>query len=173
MKLYLLDANVLITAHNTYYPTNRIPEFWAWVHHHATAGRLKMPKVIFDEVKGGTGNADKDLLFAWIQKADIKKSLVLNETADQALLAKVLADGYSQGGAPLNDVEIDTIGKDPLLIAHGLMAPERVVVSDEVSAPSKKRANRKVPDICAMFNAPCCNAFGLVRGLDFKTSWTE
>jgi len=26
--LYLLDANVVITAHNTYYGLDAVPEFW-------------------------------------------------------------------------------------------------------------------------------------------------
>lgn len=29
--LYLLDANVLITANRTYYPLERVPEYWAWL----------------------------------------------------------------------------------------------------------------------------------------------
>ena len=29
--LYLLDANVLITAHNLYYPIDAVPEFWGSV----------------------------------------------------------------------------------------------------------------------------------------------
>jgi hypothetical protein len=31
--LYLLDANVLITAHNTYYAIDQVPEFWEWIAH--------------------------------------------------------------------------------------------------------------------------------------------
>ena len=29
--LYLLDANVLITANRDYYSVKRVPEFWAWL----------------------------------------------------------------------------------------------------------------------------------------------
>nr|WP_234706678.1 DUF4411 family protein [Ensifer aridi] len=28
VTVYLLDANVLITAKNQYYPIHRVPEFW-------------------------------------------------------------------------------------------------------------------------------------------------
>ena len=34
--LFLLDASVLITANNTYYPIERVPEFWEWLAHQAT-----------------------------------------------------------------------------------------------------------------------------------------
>ena len=31
--LYLLDASVLITAYNSYYPIDRVPEYWEWLVH--------------------------------------------------------------------------------------------------------------------------------------------
>ena len=39
--LYLLDANILITAHNTYYPIDRVPEFWSLLQHQGAAGFVK------------------------------------------------------------------------------------------------------------------------------------
>ncbi|MBI3208790.1 MAG: DUF4411 family protein [Candidatus Solibacter usitatus] len=36
--LYLLDANILITAHKSYYPLDQVPEFWSWLKHQAEAG---------------------------------------------------------------------------------------------------------------------------------------
>jgi hypothetical protein len=50
MTLYLLDANVLIQAHEDYYPVDRIPRFWAWLLEMAAQNIIKMPRVIFDEV---------------------------------------------------------------------------------------------------------------------------
>ena len=49
--LYLLDANVLITAHRDYYAVARVPEFWHWLQHQAAAGRVKVPAEILEEVK--------------------------------------------------------------------------------------------------------------------------
>ncbi|VFN04490.1 MAG: protein of unknown function (DUF4411), partial [Candidatus Kentron sp. G] len=41
--LYLLDANVPITANNTYYAIDQVPEFWEWLQYQGTNGRIKMP----------------------------------------------------------------------------------------------------------------------------------
>ena len=41
--LYLLDANVIITAHNTYYPIDRVPEFWEWLQHRGQSDQVKIP----------------------------------------------------------------------------------------------------------------------------------
>lgn len=43
MTLYLPDANVLIRAHEDYYPIDRIPPFWDWLLEQALQSRLKMP----------------------------------------------------------------------------------------------------------------------------------
>ena len=50
--LYLLDANVLITANSTYYAIDQVPEFWSWLHHQGTLGLVKLPREIMEEVKG-------------------------------------------------------------------------------------------------------------------------
>jgi hypothetical protein len=44
--LYLLDANVLITANNTYYPIDQVPEFWSWLQYQAASGYVKVPLVV-------------------------------------------------------------------------------------------------------------------------------
>jgi hypothetical protein len=41
--LFLFDANVLITASNTYYPIDLIPEFWSWVEHQGKIENIKIP----------------------------------------------------------------------------------------------------------------------------------
>jgi hypothetical protein len=41
--LYLIDANVIIDAKDTYYALDQVPEFWSWVVNQAERGILKMP----------------------------------------------------------------------------------------------------------------------------------
>jgi hypothetical protein len=72
----------------------------------------------------------------------------------------------------LNETEVEKIGRDPFLVAYGLVAPEsRCVVTAEVSAPSKTRANVKVPDACDKMGVKWCGPFVLYRRLKFTTSW--
>jgi hypothetical protein len=65
--LYLLDANVLITAHNQYYPVEGVPQFWIWLAQMGNAGLVKMPLENYEEVKDGGDDQVKDLLFAWVK----------------------------------------------------------------------------------------------------------
>lgn len=157
MTLYLLDANVVITAHETYYPVHRIPRYWEWLLEQATAGVIKMPHRIFEEVRPEPGP-----LADWLKRPDVKEAFILREQT--VGVRDVLVTGYAPD---LDDVEIETIGKDPFLIAAARAAPDRVVVTKEVSKPSKTRANRKVPDVCKDLGIVAINDFRLYSVLKF------
>lgn len=159
---YLLDANALITAHNGWFALDRVPEFWLWLLHHAEAGRIKMPTETYGEVEAGN-----DDLAAWMKVAEHKRALRLTEEADLDKVQQVLAK-YGDG---LTEDELITIGQDPFLVAAVLGHADRVVVTGEVSASSKKRAKRKVPDICNDLGVPWRSPVELIRELDFSTGW--
>jgi hypothetical protein len=168
--LHLLDANVLITAHSLYYPIDTVPEFWAWLVHKGQSGDLKMPLENYEEVKDGSTDAERDLLFGWIKEEGVKAALLLDEQVDQALVARVINEGYAPD---LTDDEVLQLGRDPFLIAYGLASPaNRCVVTTEVSAPSKRRQNRKIPDVCATMGVLCSNTFVMMKALGFRTGWT-
>lgn len=163
--LHLFDANVLITASNTYYPLDGVPEFWEWVDHQATNGRIKLPVEILDEILAG-GKRD-DPLLGWMTGR--KDLLRLKEKVEPSLVNKVVTEGYA---SDLTDEELIEIGQDPFLIAYALAKPaERCVVTVEVSSPRKKRQNRKIPDVCNHFGVSCRNPFLAYRELGFSTAW--
>src|SRR5579862_3928732 len=110
--LYLLDANVLITASNSYYPIDQVPEFWEWLQHQAASGFVKIPLEIMEEIKAG--RRDNDPLLDWLQLDENADALQFEETVDAALVQQVLAAGYA---SDLTDDEIEKVGRDPFLIA--------------------------------------------------------
>jgi hypothetical protein len=166
--LYLLDANVLITANNAYYAIDQVPEFWEWIAHQGANGRVKMPLEIIDEIK--EGRKERDLLIEWIQDDGNHGALLLNEDVDPVLVAHVVNNGYA---SDLTDDEIEQLGQDPFLVAYAMAGEQRCVVTTEVSKPSKKRQNRKLPDVCTSLDVQWCNTFDLTRALAFRTSWKQ
>ncbi len=159
--LHLLDANVLITANRLYYPLERVPEFWDWLVHQAAAGNVKMPLEMIEEIS--------DELAEWIADRDHRNALLLAEDADVALVQRVIDQGYAPD---LDDKEVEIVGRDPFLIAAALHDPtSRSVVTVEVSKPGRQRANRHVPDVCNSLGVRWTDSFGLIRALDFSTSW--
>jgi Domain of unknown function (DUF4411) len=162
MTLYLLDANVMIQAHEDYYPVDRIPQFWAWLLQMAARNIIKVPRVIFDEVTPPPGP-----LADWVKQKEVRELMVLSEPIVRARVTHVLVHGYAPD---LTDVEIEKIAKDPFLVAAAMAAPDRIVVTREVSKPRRQRANRKVPDICNVFGVPVITDFQLYRVLKFSIS---
>jgi hypothetical protein len=163
--LYLLDANGLITAQNQYYSLEQVPEFWDWLRHQGEQDVVKMPLEIIDEVRGGN---EDDPLHMWIRDEANLAALQLDEAADPALVQRVVNEGYAPD---LTDDELATIGRDPFLVAYAMAHPDRCVVTTEVSASSKIRANRRLPDVCTTFGILSINTFRMTKALGFTTGW--
>jgi len=134
--LYLLDANILITAHNTYYDIARVPEFWEWLQHQGTSGRVKIPMEIFEEVL--EGRKEDDELLDWVKNDINRAALLLEEVVRPELVRHAVSKGYSDD---LTDDEIEKLGRDPFLLAYGLADGERCIVTTEISKPSRQRHN--------------------------------
>ena len=165
--LYLFDANVLITASNMYYPIDQVPEYWSWVRYQGKLGNVKIPDEIYEELLMGRKNDDS--LLDWIKDKESQDALRLDEAVDIPTVRLVISGGYAPD---LSDTEIEVIGRDPFLIAYGLVSKShRCIVTVEVSSPAKKRQNRKVPDVCKHFAVECCNPFQANRALGFHTGW--
>ena len=163
--LYLSDANILIDANMYYYPIDRVPEFWDWLAAMGRQGIVKVPLEIFEEVVRPR-TEEPDAVVGWL--LEHQDELLLDEEPARELVARVTEEGYARD---LSDVEQLKIGRDPFLIAYALAGDDnRCVVSNEVSSPNKKRANRKIPDVCDGVGVRCINIFALIRELNFRTA---
>lgn len=167
--LYLLDASVLITANNSYYPIDRVPEYWTWLQHMGEEGHVKIPLENFEEIKDGPTDEDKDLLFAWLQDEVNRKAILLDEEVAIELVQQTVNVGYAPD---LTDDEIEQIGRDAFLVAYAMINPgDRYVVTAEVSKSTKTRHKRHLPDVCKTMRVNCCDPFAMNRILSFRTNW--
>lgn len=163
--LYLVDANIPIDANMYYYPLARVPQFWDWLAAMGRQGIIKIPREIFEEVALPRPE-DPDAVIGWM--LEHQADLLLDEEPTPGLVARVVEEGYAND---LTDIELGKIGRDPFLIAYALAdTANRRVVSNEASRPTQRRANRKVPDVCAALGVRCLNIFSLIRELDFRTT---
>ena len=153
--LYLLDANVLITASNQYYPINRFPEYWEWILYQGQAGRIKIPWKIMNEILAG--QTKKDKLKEWLRENQNKHTLLLDEEVDERAVRETVSNGYAD---KLASEQIASLGRDPFLIAYCLAdRGHRRIVATEVSKPGKQPHNRHIPDACKLLNVGCYNPF--------------
>ena len=164
--LYLLDANVLIDANRDYYPVTRFPEFWDWLAEMGKLGFVKVPMEIYEEVVPSTP-MQRDPLVDWL-KAN-RDAIVLDEQVNPEIVAYVVEQGYAND---LTDEETEEIGRDPFLIAYALTdTSDRTIVTTEKSRPSRRRANRHIPDVSQGLGVTCIDTFHLIEHLDFRTDW--
>ncbi len=161
--MYLIDANVLIRADADFYALDRIPQFWDWVTEQGNHGTIKIPREIYDEVVG-----HDDPLANWLKEDEHKDALLLDEEADPDLVQQVLIDGYMANDPRFDDAQIQKIGRDAFLVAYAVADATRVIVTREVSAPSKELGNRKVPDVCDDCGIEWTTDYELYRLLDFR-----
>lgn len=175
--LYLLDANVLIDAKNKYYPIKRVPEYWEWLLYKAEKGNIKIPFEIYQELSDPDKKfQEKDDLAQWLETEANKALLLLEEDIDSEALNCVLEeytwDSKTKAyGEKLSEDELDVIENDAILVSYAHMKENRCVVTLEMPRPSKKRHNKKIPDICNGLNIAWCDPFKLNRELNFSTNW--
>lgn len=162
--MFLLDANVLMEAHGTFYPVDRIPQFWDWLQEQGEAGLIKMPFEIYSEFDGKYG-----LHVDWLKSADVREALLLDEQADPSLFQDALDIGYQGQDPAFDDVQHTKYGKDPFLLAYALADIEnRTVVTREVSKRSQRLGNTKLPDACDDCGVRWINDFALYTALNFN-----
>jgi hypothetical protein len=168
--LYLLDANTLIDAKRDYFQFERVPEFWEWIAYQGENGCIKVPIEVYEEfVEAKKPDGSRDDLAEWAASCKVRDAMLLKEDADPCLVQKIVYQGYAQD---LSDDEIYKLGRDPFLVSYAYASrAERIIVSTEVSKPSKVRANRKIPDVCRDLGVRCINNFELLSELDFRTDW--
>ena len=127
--VYLLDADSLIRAANTFYRLKRVGPFWDWLQEQGSLGNVKIPIEQYEEVT--VGNKDDELV-KWLKKPDVKEALLLDEEADPVTVAKVTLDGYGN----LDDKGVEEVGRDPFLISYGYEDPQnRTAKAVERTAP--------------------------------------
>jgi len=158
VDVHLLDSNVFIFSKRDYYPIDRVPEYWGWLVYKFESGDLKMPRQVFKEICG-----HEDELKDWAHENE--DALILDNKEFDRVVGAVL-ERYGQ----VTTSDLEYIGADPFLIAAGMVTGS-TVVSKEVSSPSKKGRNRKVPDICRELGVRCINDHEMIRELDFRTNW--
>jgi hypothetical protein len=159
--MYLLDADVMITAKNRYYGFDIVPTFWEWLASQHTKGRLFIPQKIADEVLGAG-----DDLSDWVRQQPPSFRLQV-ESNDQQHLQTVAswaaADSSTYAAAA---VATFLNAGDYYLVSLGLSRGFTVVTNELPDPNSKKRI--KIPDACRALGVPCMSPFAMLRAEGFK-----
>lgn len=158
--MYLLDANVFITAARQHFSFDLAPGYWTWLVEQHAAGRLASVAAVRDELLGG-----QDALSIWTES--LPSSFWLHESTQTVAAMRSLA-AWASATHRFTPAAITEFldSADLRLIAEG-HAGRHTVVTHEVSSPGSRR-RVLIPDACAELKVPCTNPWQLHRALGLR-----
>lgn len=153
--MYLLDANVFITAKNTHYGLDFVPAFWDWVSVAHAAGRVTSVRAVRDELEAG-----HDELAVWAK--DQPATLFMPpDTAALSSMQLVARWATSQSGYQSAATATFLSTADFILVAKAHSA-KMTLVTHERPAPTSRKAI-KIPDACNAHNIQWLTPFEMLR----------
>lgn len=155
--LRLLDANVFITAKNTYYGLDLVPAFWSWLEPQARVGTLASTDLVYDELKDGG-----DDLADWVREREDLIFHVKSDPPPVAVHVNSIATWARSQNYKTHAIADFLSGADPFLIGAAAYLG-CVVVTQEV--PSASRRKIKIPNVCRFLSVPHENTFDMMRQL--------
>ncbi len=150
--MYLLDANVFITAKNLHYGFDFVPAFWDWLDLAHKNDRVISVEKVGEELKAG-----QDELATW---AAGRPSFFMEP--DASVVASLQATTQWASGAGYAQAAVATFlqSGDYYLVAQA-HAKRLTVVTHEVAGNSTKRI--KIPDACKALGIACVSPYQMLR----------
>lgn len=158
-KRYLLDANVFIQAHQTYYGFDLCPGFWQ-----ALSRRNEVKRVFsIDKIKAEL-LALSDPLSDWVKNT--APATLFKATADKAV-TDAFRDmvNWVQNESqftPEAKAEFASVA-DGWLVAYAKANGLIVVTHEEYAPDARKKV--PIPNVCIEFDVEYCNTFEMLRAL--------
>jgi hypothetical protein len=158
-KRYLLDANVFIQAHKTYFGFDICPGFWLALERQNEAKRIFSIDKIRDELL-----ALDDQLSEWVKNR--APETLFKKTADKAVSAAFRemvnwVQNETQFTAQAK-VEFASVA-DGWVIAYAKANDLVVVTHEELAQGARKKV--PIPNVCLEFEVDYCNTFEMLRDL--------
>ena len=157
-QVFLLDANVLMTAARNYYAFDIAPCFWTSLSQKAERGEQRSIDSVRDEINRGN-----DELVLWINQsflnyffetdsADVlqKYTEIMTWSQEQELYSSAVKDDFARFDHA-----------DPWLVAYALVNRCIIVTLESPNPATKKKI--PIPIICEAFGVRWINTFDMLR----------
>jgi len=165
---YLLDTNIFVSPHRTYYAFDFAQPFWDFLIREAENGKIGTIDEVKNEIVNGEGYlADwfKDNFKIYCDSSQTPAILQAYQTLVQHVNGSMV---YNQRA---KDEFMNVTNADTWLLAHCLAAQtahkDVCLVTAEVYSPLSQR-RVPIPNICKDFDLEYCTCFDLIRELNFS-----
>jgi hypothetical protein len=160
-SVYVLDADVFMTAARSYYAFDVAPAFWECLVRQASNGRLMSIDRVKDEIQRG-----KDDLVEWANGTFHPWFASTVQDDVIAVYREIMTWVQEQRQFFDYAKEEFARGADGWLVAYA-KAKGCVVVTNETFQPSIRR-KVKIPNVCQAFGIPCINTFEMLRAVGIR-----
>lgn len=162
-KKYVLDANIFIEAHQTYYAFDLAPSFWEKLIYSAEKEKLISIDKIREELKNGNKG---DKLSDWISNHFHEWFESCADDKVYQCYGKIM--DWAQNSDHFNDSAKEEFARsaDAWVVAYAKAHNYTVVTHESYDQNIKKRI--KIPNVCETFGIPYTNTFTMLRNLNIK-----
>lgn len=159
--MYLLDANVFITAKNRYYGIDFAPGFWSWIEQEYANNGLRSIMAVRTELF-----AQEDDLAEWAHR--MPGDFWLEELETDIPSLRDIAT-WAMTGDPrfYQHARTDFLATADYRLVAQAHGGQHIVVTHEVPQPEGKK-KIKIPDVCVAFGVDQREPFELFQELGLK-----
>ncbi|GMV31986.1 MAG: hypothetical protein AMXMBFR59_41110 [Rhodanobacteraceae bacterium] len=149
--VYCVDTSVVIDAGERHYPIDVFPAFWDRLDVLISAGRLKAPKTLIDELE-----QKDDAWRKWVYDRQTTMIWPIDGSI-QSAVSNVMTVYASKVA------NVDSIKGDPFFIAASMAYGATLITSEQ-----PKGGGIKIPNICNQMQVKWCSLLGMLRTEGWK-----
>jgi hypothetical protein len=167
-EVFIIDSNILIEPHKTYYSFDFFPEFWIFIEQSITVKKIIILDMVYDEIAVGA-----DTLSSWIK--NIQNLEPLNHKTQEFIkhyadiINFIQTSGFYKIDA-LRSWSVPSVA-DPFLVAAAIRNNYTVITGERPNTGLNKTnpsPKVKIPDICTQFNVNWGDLFYMLAKLGFR-----
>lgn len=164
--IYLLDANIFITASNSFYSFDFGMKFWDFLVNQAEKGKLASIDKVKDEINKG-----EDRLKEWAKNSfseyfkNTKDINVFQKYSELMRWAESKNNHYSRNAI---DEFMKEDNADPWLISFALVEKENYEIVTFEKFNKDQKSKIPIPNVCKEFKLNTCDLYKMLKDLNFK-----
>lgn len=165
-SIFLLDANVFIQAHRSYYAFDICPGFWRCLIHYFKLGKL----LSIDRVRSEMVDKKGDILEKWV-KEKIPKDMFVSTKKDVEVgnAYREMINWIESKNYKAEVVSKFSDSADGWLVAYAMAHDVELVTTEVYNKEAKNRI--PIPNICEQFNVRYRDSFSMLRSLGIEFRW--
>lgn len=160
--VYVLDANVFITAERQYYAFDLLPRFWEVLQELAERGVACSVDRVQDELERGKGE-----LAEWAKTSAFNEAFVSTDDTDVISAYQDIMNWVNEQDQFKDEAKAEFADcADGWLVAYAKVTESVIVTHEQLNPQIKRRV--PIPNVCEAYGVRYVDTFTMLRELDVR-----